>query len=131
MAAPPDGLLDPHRYPAQYDEWEREEYEMPSYARKIDANHMPIKRAAQSFGVFVKDTYQFAAYDPGFPDQMWLIPWSPTHDVRMIEIKNGDEPLTPAEKAWAKEWRDNGGVYLVLHSLEEALRWLKAMRAGA
>ncbi len=128
MVALPDAFL---YYTEQHEEWIREEYDMPSYAVKRDANHGLIKKAAESFGVFVKDTYQFAQFDPGFPDQMWLIPWSPVHDVRMIEVKNGyGQKLTPAEKRWADEWEANGGIYVVIPTLDDAIAYLKAMRRG-
>ena len=100
---------------------------MPSYAVKIDANHGQIRTAAQECGVWLLDTYQFAQYHGGFPDMLWLCPQ--TGETWYIEVKNGfDEPLTPKEREFADRVRAMNGVYLVIHSLDEAMQWLKAMR---
>ena len=128
MVALPDAFL---YYTEQHPEWIREEYDMPSYAVKIDANHGLIKRAAQSFGVFVIDLWQCAQFVKGLPDMQWILPWTSTPAVLFIEVKDGfDKKLTPAEHTFINELRNAGALCYVLHSLDEAIKLLKGMRRG-
>ena len=103
--------------------------DLASDAVKRDANHAAIRTAAQEYGVWLLDTYQFAQFRGGFPDMLWLSPQ--TGETWYIEVKNGfDEPLTKKEHKFADMVRAKNGVYLVIHSLDEAIQWLKAMRGG-
>jgi len=104
---------------------------MPSYAVKRDANHGPIKRAAQSFGVFIIDLWQCGQFVKGLPDMQWILPWTETPAVLFIEIKDGfDKKLTPAEHTFINELREAGALCYVLHSLEEAIKLLEGLRRG-
>lgn len=128
MVALPDWQL---YYTEQDPEWIREEYEMPSYAVKRDANHGPIKKAAQSFGVLVIDLWQCAQFVPGLLDMLWILPWTETPAVLFIEAKDGfDKKLTPAEQKFINELREAGALCYVLHSLEEAIKLLEGLRRG-
>ncbi len=111
--------------------WSPKKETMPSYAVKRDANHGPIKRAAQSFGVFVIDLWQCAQFVPGLLDMLWVLPWTPTPAVLFIEVKDGHgKKLTPAEHKFINELRNAGALCYVLHSLEEAIKLLEGLRRG-
>lgn len=97
----------------------------PRYACKKDANHDEIANTFRVCGWPFLDTWQFAQYVPGFPDGLASGP----NDTVLVEIKNGDVPLTPDEEEFHREW---AGVFtiVVIGSVDEALDFM-GMEEGA
>jgi len=83
-----------------------------------DGNQAELDDAARRLGWHVLDTSQFAAYEPGFPDAVWVN----NHGlVVLIEYKIPGEKLTDVEQAFADEWHANGGAYSICVDLDDVL----------
>jgi len=63
-------------------------------ACRKDANHDLVKEALQWRGFTCYDTWQVAQYIPGFPDLLVV----KNRRVILVEVKDGNAPLTIAEK---------------------------------
>lgn len=83
-----------------------------SYAKRTDNNHAEIRNALRKLGYITKDT---SAFGRGFPD---LLVRGRSRAV-MLEIKNGDEGLTAAEKDFFDLFHGIG-LYIV-RSIDEAI----------
>ena len=72
----------------------------PRYACRKDNNHALIADAFRALGWFWIDTYQHAQYTPGFFDGLAV----KGGVVLGVEIKDGERPLTPEERAFHAHW---------------------------
>jgi hypothetical protein len=86
----------------------------PRYAKKVDVNHQEIRDGLRQLGFEVLDT---SALGNGMSDLVVAV-----DDVTyFIEIKNGNNPMTPAELAFKDMIRERA-VYKVVYSIEEAVQ---------
>ncbi len=82
-------------------------------AGKTDGNQKPVVALLRSLGCLVRVT---SGVGEGFPD---CIARTPRGTVLLVEIKDGDEPLTAAELLFQAEW---GDAYVVVRSDLDARR---------
>ncbi len=92
-------------------------------ARRTDRNHAAIRQALRDAGCFVRD---LSSMGKGLPD---LLAYNPAADVlAFVEVKVGDEGLTPAQVSFFQEWaevfRRRGVGFLIVRSEEEAMRYM-------
>lgn len=78
---------------------------------KVDRNQQYIVSALRQAGVSVKST---ASVGDGFPDLVAGY----RGQTYLLEVKSGDNALTPDEQAFFAEWR---GLVRVVRSAEDAL----------
>lgn len=90
---------------------------MPGYGRRKDANHDAIAEAFRALGWQVWDTYQHAAYTPGWPDLICLR----RGRVLFVEVKTPGEALTDAEGFLRDTVLWHHGEYHVVSTSEEAV----------
>jgi hypothetical protein len=86
-------------------------------AAKVDRNQAEIAAALRSAGAFVQS---LAAVGGGVPDLLVGF----RRQTYLLEVKDGTKPpsareLTPDQVNWHMGW--NGGVCMVVNSVEEAL----------
>lgn len=86
----------------------------PRYAKKIDGNHKEIRDGLRQLGFEAQDT---SSMGNGMSDLVVAV----DDTTYFIEIKEGNNPMTPAELAFKDMIRERA-VYAVVHSIEEAVR---------
>jgi hypothetical protein len=82
-------------------------------AGKTDSNQKPVVALLRSLGCRVRVT---SGVGEGFPD---CVARTPRGTVFLVEVKDGDEPLTPLELLFQADW---GDAYVVVRSDHDARR---------
>jgi len=97
---------------------------MPRRACRKDANHDEIRDALRQLGWDVIETYQFAQYDPGFPDLLC----EKRGVIVFVEVKAEGGKLTKDEKAWCLAHK--GMRWTILRTVGECVLFDATMRGA-
>ena len=87
-----------------------------------DMTHKPITSILETFGWKMTDTSAVGPLVPGFPDAVG----GQGGITDMFQFKTGNEPLSPAEDRFHREWR--GRPIVILRSTTEAEAWARRER---
>jgi hypothetical protein len=99
----------------------------PRYRGSKDGNHDAIADTLRALGCSVEDLPETGI--PGFPDTLVGLAGQ-THlaEIKNLDTAYGRRGLTPDQTAFHRDWR--GAPIAVLRTTDEAITWIKRIRAG-
>ncbi len=97
--------------------------------KKIELTEGEILRQVRDYlrlkGFFVIRIQQGLGCHPGISDLICIRYWRDRSEILWVEVKRLKGKLSEKQEKFRKDITEHGGLYLVIHSLEEIQEWVK------